>query len=80
MLPGLRRAPHQRVERDKSPQYHTIAIVTASDAEWLEGTDANGVPTFINQHAGEGMSHGSVHPGTSTSSLPSTLALPLALQ
>jgi hypothetical protein len=44
---------------------------------WVLGADAQGVTVFVNTSTGEVRSHGQVHPGFATSSLPSVVALPI---
>jgi hypothetical protein len=51
--------------------------VTNSCGEWFLGTDSGGVTVFVSASSGEVRSHGQVHPGFATSTLPETLSLPV---
>jgi hypothetical protein len=53
------------------------ATASAECGDWLLATDSQGVTIFINKVDGEVHSHGSIHPGFATSTLPSTVALPI---
>jgi hypothetical protein len=53
--------------------------VTATNecGTWVLGTDAQGVTVFVNKTDGEVRSHGQLHPGFATTSLPSVVSLPV---
>jgi hypothetical protein len=54
--------------------------VTNTCGEWLLGTDPAGIVVFVSNASGEVRSHGQMHPGFATSSLPAKLSLPIAAQ
>lgn len=55
-----------------------VASVQQSCGRYLMGKDAKGVAIIVDTRTGAVKSHGMVHPGFATSSLPQNLALPLS--
>jgi hypothetical protein len=58
----------------------TAASAIQSCGDWILGADPSGVVVFVNRSTGEVRSHGSVHAGYATSSLPSWLAGPISVR
>jgi hypothetical protein len=62
------------------PSGAQVATLTHSCNEWSVGADAQGVAIVVNTSTGEVRSHGQVHAGQATSTLPLRLELPLRIQ
>jgi hypothetical protein len=59
---------------------HVLATVDGACGSWYVGTDPAGVRVSIDQKTGAIRSHGALHPGNATSSLPASAPIPLLLE